>query len=321
MTSRMVLDQSTDPRSVTRSRTAVNARIAKLASRQLGVVSTRQLVACGLGRGAIQHRRGAGTLIPVGPRVFAVGRPPEHRFARHLAAVLSTDRDAWLSHASAAALWELDSPGRGEVDLVVVGVPPRSRAGVRFHRTQRLDLADRARCHGIPVTGIARTIVDLGGLVPVERLERAMAEAFALHRCRARDVRAALERAPTRRGHRVVRAVLDQADGPRRTRSEAERRFLAVIREAGIEMPRTNARIGRYEVDAVWTRERVIVEIDGYAFHGSRRRFEQDRRRDADLQSAGWLVFRVTWRGMTEDTLATVARLAVVLASRRSHSE
>lgn len=302
-------------------RADVNARIAQLASRQLGVITARQLASCGLGRGAIAHRCRTGVLIPVAPRVFAVGRPPEHRFARHLAAALAVARDSWLSHASAAALWDLAPLDPSDpVDLVVEGVPPRSRPGVRVHRTQRLDPVDRARRGAIPVTGVARTVVDLGSVLSIDRLERAMGEAFALHRCRAADVRDALQRTPTRRGNGTVRAVLAQAGGPRRTRSEAERRFLSMLRSAGIESPRTNAPVGRYEVDAVWERERVIVEIDGYAFHGSRRRFEHDRRRDAELQAAGWLVFRVTWRGMTEDALATVARLAAVLSARRPAS-
>ncbi|MFA4929522.1 MAG: type IV toxin-antitoxin system AbiEi family antitoxin domain-containing protein [Patulibacter sp.] len=304
-----------------RVRATVNAQISRVAGRQHGLITTRQLAACGLGRGAIAHRRSVGVLIPVAPRVLAVGRPAEGALARHLAAVLSIEREAWLSHRSAAAVWDLTPfEARQPVDLLVEGTPPRSRPDVRIRQTKRLDQADRGLRKGLPVTGIARTVVDLAGVLATDRVERVVAEAFALHRCRPADVRAALERTPTRRGHGTVRAVLEQADGPRRTRSEAERRFLEMVRTAGIESPRTNAKVGRYEVDAVWARERVIVEIDGYAFHGSRHRFEHDRRKDAELQAAGWIVFRVTWRGLTDDTLATVARLSAVLTSRREDS-
>lgn len=300
------------------TRAATNDRIARIASRQLGLVTAAQLAHCGLGRGAIAHRRRIGTLLPVAPRVFAVGRPPDARFARHLAAALSVVGDAWLSHHAAAEVWGLvAADGRRPIDLLVIGTTPRPRPGVRLRRTQRLDPVDRTRRGMLPVTNVARTIVDLGTVLSVDALERVMAEAFALHRCSATGVRAAMDRKPGSRGTRAVRAVLERAEGPRRTRSEAERQFLSVVRAAGLGDPRTNVRIGRYEVDAVWPDERVIVEIDGYAFHGSRRRFEQDRQRDAELQAAGWLVFRTTWRGITDGALATTARLASVLAVRR----
>lgn len=303
----------------TGSRSATNDRITQLALRQLGLVTTTQLAACGLGRGAIAHRRRTGTLLPVAPRVFAVGRPPEARFARHLAAALSVDGSAWLSHHAAAEVWGLvAADAQRPVDLLVIGTTPRPRPGVRLRRTQRLEPIDRSRRGVLPVTNVARTIVDLGTVLSVDALERVTAEAFALHRCSVTQVRAALDRTPSSRGTRTVRAVLDRAEGPRHTRSEAERRFLSIVRAAGLGDPRTNVRIGRYEVDAVWPDERVIVEIDGYAFHGSRRRFERDRQRDAELQAAGWLVFRTTWRGVTEDALATTARLASVLAVRRA---
>lgn len=303
----------------TGSRAATNDRIMQIASRQLGLVTTTQLAACGLGRGAIAHRRRTRTLLPVAPGVFAVGRPPDARFARHLAATLSVTGDGWLSHHAAAEVWGLVAADeRRPVDLLVIGTTPRPRPGVRLRRTQRLDPADRSRRGVLPVTNVARTIVDLGTVLSVDALERVTAEAFALHRCSAAQVRAAMDRAPGSRGTRVVRAVLERAEGPRRTRSEAERRFLSVVRAAGLGDPRMNVRIGGYEVDAVWPDERVIVEIDGYAFHGSRRRFERDRRRDAELQAAGWLVFRTTWRGITDEALATTARLASVLAVRRT---
>lgn len=301
------------------TRSATNDRIAQIASRQLGLVTVAQLSACGLGRGAIAHRRRTGTLLPVAPRVFAVGRPADAHFARHLAATLSVAGGAWLSHHAAADVWGIGAAdARRPIDLLVIGTAPRPRPGVRLRRTQRLDPVDRSRRGALPVTSVARTVVDLGAVLSVDVLERVMAEAFALHRCSAAQVRAAMDRTPSSRGTRAVRAVLERAEGPRRTRSEAERRFLSVVRAAGLGDPRTNVRIGRYEVDAVWPDERVIVEIDGYAFHGSRRRFERDRQRDAELQAAGWVVFRTTWRGVTDEALATTARLAAVLAVRRS---
>jgi hypothetical protein len=62
------------------------------------------------------------------------------------------------------------------------------------------------------------------------------------------------------------------------TRSEAERRLRALVKAAGLPLPMTNVKVAGLEVDAVWHRERLVVEIDGYAFHGTREAFERDRR-------------------------------------------
>jgi very-short-patch-repair endonuclease len=89
--------------------------------------------------------------------------------------------------------------------------------------------------------------------------------------------------------------------------------MLGLVRAAALPAPRTNVRIGPYEVDAMWNEQRVIVEVDGYAFHSSRAAFERDRARDADLQARGFRVVRVTWRQIVDRPEATVARIACLL--------
>jgi very-short-patch-repair endonuclease len=101
---------------------------------------------------------------------------------------------------------------------------------------------------------------------------------------------------------------------PSLTRSEAERRLLSLIRDAGLPAPRTNVRIGPYEVDMLWPAARLIVEVDGYAYHASRAAFERDRARDAELQARGYRVIRITWRQIEATAHAVVARLAAALA-------
>jgi very-short-patch-repair endonuclease len=128
------------------------------------------------------------------------------------------------------------------------------------------------------------------------------------------ELLAALERSGRRRGVALVRSLLRREGGPAMTRSEAERRLLGLIRKAGIPPPRTNVRIGRYEVDLLWRAERLIVEVDGYAYHSTRVAFERDRVRDAELQAAGFRVIRITWRQIVEEPLAVAARIARALA-------
>jgi very-short-patch-repair endonuclease len=101
--------------------------------------------------------------------------------------------------------------------------------------------------------------------------------------------------------------------GPAFTRSEAEQRFLTLIRKAQLPLPEANVRVGNYEVDFLWRRQALVVEVDGYAFHSSRRRFENDRRRDALLTAGGLNVLRVTWRQVVHEPEAISARVAQAL--------
>ena len=103
-------------------------------------------------------------------------------------------------------------------------------------------------------------------------------------------------------------------DGPTFTRSEAEERFLALIRQAGLPAPRVNARLHGYEVDFYWPAQRCVVEIDGFRFHSTRRASEHDRRKDGVLQAAGIAVLRFTWRQLLDEPLAVIGRLAALLA-------
>jgi very-short-patch-repair endonuclease len=124
---------------------------------------------------------------------------------------------------------------------------------------------------------------------------------------RGRRVRAPRGQAP------ALRAALAILDEPQVTRSEAERRLLELIRAAGLPAPHCNARVLGLEVDMVWPDLRMVVEIDGYAFHGTREAFERDRGRDARLLAAGYRVLRVTWRQIVDEPLRVIATIAAVL--------
>ena len=100
---------------------------------------------------------------------------------------------------------------------------------------------------------------------------------------------------------------------PKLTRSEAERLLLDLIRAARLPTPATNVKIHGHEVDFVWPTQRLIVEVDGFAFHSTRAAFERDRVRDADLLKAGYRVIRITWRRLTTQREAVIATLAAAL--------
>ncbi|MGH2993241.1 MAG: endonuclease domain-containing protein [Solirubrobacterales bacterium] len=179
-----------------------------------------------------------------------------------------------------------------------------------------LDRCDVRAVDGIPVTSPARSLLDLASVLPTSELERALAEAQVRRIVTRRALVDQLERNRGRSGVRALRRAVEVPGGPAATRSEAERRLLRLVRAAELPVPRVNARLGRYEVDFMWREQRLVAEVDGYAYHANRRAFERDRERDAALAAAGYTVLRLTWRQLVNTPEAVVARLAAVLAAR-----
>jgi very-short-patch-repair endonuclease len=229
-----------------------------------------------------------------------------------MAATLAVGHGALLSHYPAAVLWGLRPARPGPIDVTVPGRETRDRDGIRTH-VAHLHTRDAMRREGIPVTSPARTLLDLATTATQRDLDRAVEEA-QIHRLASdHALNEQFSRYPRHRGTAALRKAI--RTDPSLTRSEAERRLLELIRAARLLMPEANARLNGYEVDFLWREQRLIVEVDGYAFHSSRRSFERDRRRDADMAAAGWRVVRVTWRQLTEEPEAVIAALAAALAS------
>ena len=134
---------------------------------------------------------------------------------------------------------------------------------------------------------------------------------------------ALLARHSGRSGTTILRRALEQgAARPRVTKSELERRFLTLLERAGLPLPQTNVRLWTggdwIEVDCVWPRPRVVVELDGRAYHQTAAAFERDRGRDRRLQAAGWRVARVTDVALRWETPALCADICALLGSPTS---
>ena len=274
--------------------------IAALAATQHGVVTRDQVVALGLTRHAIAHRVTTGRMHTLHRGVYAVGHPGLSVHGRRLAAVLACGDRALLSHRSAAVLHGLlpEDGGRLHVTVPMRRRPP---AGVIVHRSR---IAAGVRRDAIPVTTPARTLVDLAATAAERDVARAVEEARLLQLVTDAEL---LRLARDKRGAPLLRELL--ADEPSLTRSEAERLLLALVRRAGLPRPQTNVRVAGHEVDALWPSHRLVVEVDGFAFHSSRDAFERDRERDADLQAHGLRVIRVTWRRLVERPESVAALL------------
>jgi very-short-patch-repair endonuclease len=216
-----------------------------------------------------------------------------------------------VSHTTAAQLWRL--PARGD-SRIHVTIPPRggraARRGIALHRAA-LDREEVAKVEGIPVTSPARTLIDLADVLPRRALERALDEAAYL----GLDL-SGLRPRHGRRGTGLLAEVLAQhRPGTTLTRSQLEERFLGLCREHELPLPQVNRRLLGYEVDFLWRPQRLVVETDGRAAHGTRAAFERDRVRDADLTAAGWRVVRITHRRVTADPDAVAALLRLLLGA------
>jgi Protein of unknown function (DUF559) len=272
--------------------------LADLAGRQYGVVARWQLVRIGFGNEAISHRIRAGRLHRLHSGVYAVGHRALPCEARWMAAVLAGGEGAVLSHASAAALWGLRPLTRKRPEITT---PSSSRSTSDLHRHCSLLAADEVAVRrGIPVTCVARTLVDIAAGVRPWEFERAVREAEFLRLPQSPSLAELYTRHPGRRGARLVRVMLErlaQLPGGM-TRSPLEDRFLRFLKRAGLPLPETNVTLSLggsiYEADCLWREARLIVELDGHEAHGTRAAFERDRERDRRMQVAGWRVVRIT---------------------------
>jgi very-short-patch-repair endonuclease len=293
----------------------VERRILAL-SRPHGVVGRDQLVAAGITPKMIDNRVNARWLRPMYRGVYAVGSIQSDD-APALAAVLACGDGAVLSHRSAGALWRpVRHVPSGPVDVTVPSPRCPARAGIRIHRVQALRPDEVTRLRRIAVTTPARTLLDLATQLPVRELEQALAQAERRYAGTQRRLLALVARYPARAGTPKLRELLGGSRQPSLTRSEAEERFLALVRRAQLPAPEVNVALFGYELDFLWRQDRLAVEIDGYAFHGDREAFEADRHRDADLAARGIQVMRVTWRQVTEEPEATLVLLAHALAAK-----
>jgi very-short-patch-repair endonuclease len=288
----------------------VDAAIVALAERQHGVVARWQLLGLGIGRGAIDRRIERVGLHPLHRGVFAVGHRVLSQRGRWMAATLACGPKAVLSHQSAAALWRIRPTAKVRID-VTAPHQLRPRKGLHPH-TATLPADEITVYDGIPTTTPARTLLDLAGVVPRQTLERALDEAEVL---RLSGPQALLDRYPRRRGTKNLRTLLLEARSPTPTRTELEDCFLTFVDDHDLRRPEINTIIAGIEVDAGWREAGLIVELDGFATHGTRRAFERDRVRDRRLMTAGWRVTRLTSRQFAEPA-ELAAELTTLLAPR-----
>ncbi len=232
-----------------------------------------------------------------------------------MAAVVSCGQGAVLSHLDAAALWDFYGEPGPRTHVTVKW--RRSVHGLILHRTRRLDAEDVAERHGIPVTSVARTLVDLTELLSEDRLLRAMREAEFKKLLDLDTLNAVVERAHGRRRLAPLKRAIAQHAPGQIVRGELEHRFLELARSRGLRDPQTNvpviARGRRYVIDCFWPEHRLAVELDGRDAHERALAFETDRRKDAALTAIGLRPLRFTWQRITYEGDEALADLTAAM--------
>ncbi len=293
----------------------LNRELLRLSRAQNGAVTLQQLKAAGLTREAIRARVRRGRLVPLLRGVYATGDPELMPLVRPAAALLSLGACAVLSHRSAAAIWDLVEADQTNVEATAVGSHPGSRPGVRLHRVKSLHPSDIAVKSNLRLTSPARTLIDFASQATGSELTDAFGDARAQRLLTDAALNAALARTPKNHpGAAVVRAL--QREGGTYDRSRAERIMRQLCRQGQLPQPRVNVKVHGFRVDFYWPDANLIVEVDGYHTHGSRLAFESDRRRDQVHIAAGYVVLRITWYQLLEESLAVLARLAQAMARR-----
>lgn len=296
----------------------ITRRIAAAARGDFDVLTHAELRECGLSDSGIQKRVQAGLLFPRYPGVYAVGRPDLSVRGQRMAAIKACGPGACLSFASAAVhrgMWHSRS---ASTDVTVPpGRPLLRLRGIRCHRA---DLApqDFSLVEGIPCTSVSRTLLDLSIRFGDLSIESAANEAVNLEIFDLREMEDLLGRSRGRRGVRRLRRVLENGDisGENRPKSGLERRYAELCAKHGLPRPAINRWIllgdEYHEVDFLWRKQRVVIEVDSRRYHRSGWKLARDEKRDDLLPEHGYLHARVH-----EDLIDASPFEAVQEAARR----
>lgn len=261
-----------------------------------------------------------GAVLQLAPRVFGVAGSPDSWFRR--ARVASLSAGGILSHRSAAALHGIDGYSEGVIEVVVPKTRRPRTGAVRVHRSTQFDLIYPETRNGLDVTDVPRTILDLGAVVSLRRLEGAIDAVLRQKLCAWHELMDVLIRHSIqgRNGCGPLRALIDQRAVVSPIPDSAWNRMVGrLLESAGLPTPRyeftvrdaSDRFVGR--VDLAYPRQRIAIELDSVRWHLNRESFELDPRRKNALTIAGWTVLTFTWADYTErpEVLVRTVRAAL----------
>jgi hypothetical protein len=305
---------------------AINPALAALARRRHGVLTRDQARLAGVTAEQLRRAVQRGELDRPHPGVFRIAGAPRTWHQSLLVGVLAGGPGALASHRSAAVLWDLDGSWRGRGEIVA---PRHLRAryrGVRCHESKDLQFANATERNGIPCTGVARTLLDLGAVLPAERVQESIDDAIRRHLCSWDDLLHTLV-VHSRRGRNgvgVLRAILEESYGTVVPDSRFNRLVHRLLVAAGLPSPALEHEVRDEQgnllarIDLAFPDLKIAIELDSRRYHLSTRAFEADRPRQNRLEVRGWIVLRYTWRTYVDDPWRIVADVRAAIAARQA---
>jgi hypothetical protein len=293
-------------------------RVQALAEEQHSMVSIKQMMGRGASRKWIQRRANDGLIIRDGPSVFRMPGVPRTFLNRAMGAVLSSRGPAVVSHRSAAFLHGFERVL--EPVTVEITVPrhrrPRHRTGIRVHESLAFDLVEPAERQGVPVTGVARTILDCAPMFerPVRFIDDALRQRMVtwdeLWRCY-------LSHNVAGRNIRPFREILLQRDGNSPPVGEFASRMAEMLTGTGLPQPEFEHRVvvdgHEYYLDLAWPSRMVAVECNDAGSHDTPKAFRRDPMKRNRCERAGWIYLEFTWWDMVENPAEVLALVASAL--------
>ena len=286
-----------------------------------GVFTVAEAEAVGIAAHQLWHRRKTGHLEFVHPGVLRViGAAPEWIQRVHAAALWLGPSTA-IAYFTAGRLLHLDGEYGDDVHAWVLNECEQGRHGgaVRVHRTQFLPDQHRLFVDGIPCTTAARTIVDLAAVTDYTALVTAAESARRLGMMTISELERTMDACGKRRRGRVaLRRYIDVHTGSPVLNHKLEIKTAALLRGAGLTGFQAQFEIRlpdrrRVWVDFAFPDQRVVIECDGFRWHGDHAAWKHDRRRIAALERAGWRVINLTWDDVTRHRAETVERIRIAL--------
>lgn len=300
--------------------------MADLSRRQFGVVARPQLLGAGFSDSAVRRAVERGDLVPQLPKVYRLPSVPVTLEQRHMGAVLWAGPGAALCNSSAAQALGLIGRRSSQIEIVTAR-RPIPQPGIRLHR-RLLSPGEVRHVGALPVVAPCRTLIDLAGSGTAVQAEIALDAALRLELVTLEEMAAMVDLAALHRlaGNALMRALLSvRGEEEALSESELESAFVRIIRRVSFPRPVRQVTVewGRcHRLDFVFPDQGVIVEVDGRRWHASKRRFEEDRRRDNAATLGGMKTIRLTWKDVIHDepyVVDTVGRaLGIIPLLRRS---
>ncbi len=302
----------------------VDEAIAAIAVSQAGAFSRRQALELGATPKMVRTRIRSGAWRVVGDGVYVLRGASVTWRTKLFTAVLATKADAVVSHQAAAVLHGMATFAGRPVVVTVPHAASRVDRVAGVHQSRRL-FPEHVTCiDGLPVTTVARTLIDLAATERRPRIEIALDRALSARALTMDELCATIDdlSGGRRRGMRIVRQLANERCGGSYVppSSVAESNLLRALRLGGLprpvlQFPHPSPAYDERRVDAAYPAARLLIEVDSAQWHGGWTDRRRDLARDRAARAVGYSTIRVDATTLETDPLGFAAEVRAALTA------